>query len=53
MVRLCIDIGLYSYSHVKIGKLMEVEWSSLRNSLHSSNSEQDLLPSAVHHYRFF
>jgi len=41
MVRLWIDIGLYSDRDKKIGKLMRVEWSSLRNSLHSSNLEED------------
>jgi len=53
IVRLCINIGLYSRRDEKIGKIIGVEWSSLWNSLHSSNLEEDLLPSALHHYRFF
>jgi hypothetical protein len=49
IVRLCIDICQYSGKDEKIGKLMVAEWSSLQISLHSSNLEQDLLPSALHH----
>jgi len=46
IVRLCIDICLYSGRDEKMGKLMVAERSSLRNSLHSCNLEEDLLPSA-------
>jgi len=50
IARLCIDICLYSGRDEKMGQLMVAERSSLRNSLHSSNLEEDLLPSALHHY---
>jgi len=47
IVRLCIDICLHSGRDEKMGKLMVAERSSLLNSLHSSNLEEDLLPSFI------